>query len=218
MASVASGHLNESSRELAAGYTEMLGAEPAGEVLERLLEYLSLLIRWNRAYNLSAVRDPQEMVRRHLLDSLSVLPWLTAVSLLDAGTGAGLPGVPLAIARPELEVTLLDSSGKKIRFLRHVKRELGLSNIHPLQQRLESAVPEREVGCIISRAFSDLAQYAAAARHLLRADSSLLAMKGKYPADELSRLPAWIRVDRVEKLSVPGLHEQRHLVMMSLTA
>jgi len=196
----------------------MLGTEPAEEVLEHLLAYLHLLIRWNRAYNLSAVRDPDQMVRRHLLDSLSVLPWLTSASVLDAGTGAGLPGVPLAIACPGIEVTLLDSSGKKIRFLRHVKRELGLSNIHPLQQRLESAEPELEAGCIISRAYSGLSRYSADARHLLRADSSLLAMKGKYPADELGRLPAWIHVDRVEKLSVPGLHEQRHLVMMSLTA
>jgi 16S rRNA (guanine527-N7)-methyltransferase len=206
------------SAELAAGCNEMLGERPAAEVRERLLVYLDLLAHWNQAYNLSAVRDPDQMVCRHLLDSLSVLPWLESGPLLDAGTGAGLPGVPLAIMRPGLEVTLLDSAGKKIRFLRHVKRELGLGNIHPLQQHLESARPDTEVTCIISRAFSDLSKYAAAARHLLKPDSKLLAMKGRCPNEEIARLPGWIRVDRVEKLSVPGLHEQRHLVMMSLTA
>jgi len=196
----------------------MLGEEPTPEQRRRLLRYLDLLMRWNQAYNLSAVRDPDEMVRRHLLDSLSVLPWLDEEPLLDAGSGAGLPGVPLAIMRPGVEVTLLDSAGKKIRFLGHVKRELGLSNILLLQQRLESAVPETEVACIISRAYSDLPKFATDARHLLGPDTRLLAMKGRFPAVEIARLPGWIQVDRVEKLSVPGLHEQRHLVMMSLTA
>jgi 16S rRNA (guanine527-N7)-methyltransferase len=196
----------------------MLGVEPAAEVRERLLQYLDLLERWNQAYNLTAVRDPQQMISRHLLDSLSVLPWLESLSLLDAGTGAGLPGVPLAIMRPEFEVTLLDSAGKKIRFLGHVKRALGLANVHILQQRLESAELNAAVSCIISRAFASLPKYAAAARHLLQPDTRLLAMKGRCPDEEIADLPAWIHVDRVEKLSVPGLHEQRHLVMMSLTA
>jgi len=196
----------------------MLGVEPAAEVQKRLLEYLDLLARWNQSYNLTAVRDPQQMISRHLLDSLSVLPWLESTSLLDAGTGAGLPGVPLAIMQPELEVTLLDSAGKKIRFLRHVKRALGLTNVHILQQRLETAELNGAVSCIISRAFAGLPRYATAARHLLKADTRLLAMKGRYPDEEIAGLPAWIHVDRVEKLSVPGLHEQRHLVIMSLTA
>jgi 16S rRNA (guanine527-N7)-methyltransferase len=166
------------------------------------------------------------MVSRHLLDSLSVLPWLDAARpthLLDAGTGAGLPGVPLAIMRPGMQVTLLDSAGKKIRFLRHVKRELALDNISPVQERLEvyspadfPSVPPGFPSVIISRAFSELAQFAAAARHLLGPDTKLLAMKGRRPDAEMARLPAWIRVDRVEKLSPPGLHEERHLVIMSL--
>jgi len=201
-----------------AGCRILLGQEPAAGVCENLLRYLDLLAQWNKAYNLSAVRDPNEMVARHLLDSLSVLPWLDSPSLLDAGTGAGLPGVPLAIVRPELEVTLLDSAGKKIRFLRHVRRELGLTNMIPLQSRLESHTPLEPVPCVISRAFSSLGQYAAAARHLLGPDSRLLAMKGRYPDEEIACLPGWVHVDRVEKLCVPGLHEQRHLVMMSLSA
>jgi len=174
------------------------------------------------------VRDPAGMVSRHLLDSLSVLPWIetaTPAHLIDAGTGAGLPGVPLAIIRPGMHVTLLDSAGKKIRFLRHVKRELGLDNISPVQERLEEfspadfpSAPTGFPSTIISRAFSELAQFAVAARHLLGPDTKLLAMKGRRPDAEIARLPAWIRVDRTEKLSPPGLHEERHLVIMSLTA
>lgn len=201
---------------LLAGCHTLLGEEPGAEACDRLLAYLDLLTHWNQAYNLTAVRHQREMVARHVLDSLSVLPWLHAESLLDAGTGAGLPGVPLAIMRPGLEVTLLDSAGKKIRFLRQVRRELGLANIYPLQQRLEHYAPQVKMAWVISRAFSSLAQYAAGARHLLGPESKLLAMKGRYPAEEIAALPGWIRLDRVEKLSVPGLHEQRHLVMMSL--
>jgi len=209
------------AEELLAGYRVMLGEELAAESCKLLLAYLDLLVHWNRSYNLTAVRDPAGMVSRHLLDSLSVLPWLetaTPAQLLDAGTGAGLPGVPLAIMRPGMHVTLLDSAGKKIRFLRHVKRELGLDNISPVQERLEEFSPAGFPSTIISRAFSELAQFAVAARHLLGPDTKLLAMKGRRPDAEIARLPAWIRVDRTEKLSPPGLHEERHLVIMSLTA
>jgi len=216
------------AEELLAGCRVMLGEELAMVRCTQLLAYLDLLLHWNRSYNLTAVRDPAQMVSRHLLDSLSVLPWLEAempAHLLDAGTGAGLPGVPLAIMRPAMQVALLDSAGKKIRFLRHVKRELGLDNIFPVQARLEkfspaefSSTPPDFPSVIISRAFSELAQFAAAARHLLGPDTKLLAMKGRSPDTEITRLPAWIRVDRVEKLSPPGLHEERHLVIMSLTA
>ena len=208
-----------SAEELLAGYRALLGEELAADRCELLLAYLDLLLHWNRTYNLTAVRDPAQMVSRHLLDSLSVLPWLAAetpIHLLDAGTGAGLPGIPLAITRPGMHVTLLDSAGKKIRFLRHVKRELGLDNVSPVQQRLELFSPPELPSVIVSRAFSELAQFAVAARHLLGPETKLLAMKGRYPDTEMAQLPAWIRVDRVEKLSPPGLHEERHLVMMSL--
>ncbi len=219
---------SDRAEELLAGYRAMLGEELVAERCAFLLAYLDLLVHWNRSYNLTAVRDPAQMVSRHLLDSLSVLPWLeaqTPTHLVDAGTGAGLPGVPLAIMRPGMQVTLLDSAGKKIRFLRHVKRELGLDNIIPVQDRLEEfslpdfpSAPTGFPSTIISRAFSELAQFAGAARHLLGPDTKLLAMKGRRPDAEITRLPAWIRVDRVEKLSPPGLHEERHLVIMSLTA
>ena len=187
----------------------------AADCQAHLLHYLDLLQRWNRSYNLTAIRDPREMVTRHLLDSLSVLPWIESGRLLDAGTGAGLPGVPLAICRPQLELTLLDSAGKKIRFLNHVRRELGLSNAMPVQQRLEQFVTEQGAQQVISRAFSSLADFVAAARHL--GAVRLLAMKGKYPREEIAGLPTWVEVESVEKLAVPGLQEDRHLVIMSGT-
>ena len=203
---------------LSSGCRTMLGAELPETSRDQMLAYLDLLSHWNRAYNLTAVRDPVEMVSRHLLDSLSVLPWLAGETLLDAGTGAGLPGVPLAIMQPRLQVTLLDSAGKKIRFLRHVKRELGLGNIHAVQARLENYSPDTPFAAVISRAFSGLAQFAAAARHLCAPGTRLLAMKGRKPDEEIARLPAWVEVERVQELFPPGLHEQRHLVIMTLTA
>jgi len=156
------------------------------------------------------------MVTRHLLDSLSVAPWIKGRRLLDAGTGAGLPGIPLAITKPDLDVTLLDSSGKKIRFLNHVRRELGLDNITTVQERLELYCVETRYDAIISRAFTNLASFARAARRLAAAPSRLLAMKGRFPQGELDELPEWIRIDSIEKLDVPGLQEDRHLVIMSV--
>ena len=190
-----------------------LNADPV--LTQKLLDYLALLGRWNRTYNLTAVRDPAEMITRHLLDSLSVLPWVPGQRLLDAGTGAGLPGVPLALARPDLDVTLLDSSGKKVRFLSHVRRELGLQNAHPVQARLEDYDPSNGFDAIISRALAGLASFAGAVRHLA-GTARLLAMKGRYPASELDELPDWVSVRAVEKLDVPGLQEDRHLVIMSV--
>jgi 16S rRNA (guanine527-N7)-methyltransferase len=180
-----------------------------------LLRYIDLLVRWNRAYNLTAVREPGQMVTRHLLDSLAILPWVGSGPLLDAGTGAGLPGVPLAIARPGLAVTALDSAGKKIRFLNQLRRELGLDNLRPVQARLETFRPERPLDTIVSRAFARLADFAQAARHLA-GGARLLAMKGRHPAEELDELPDWVAVVSVERLEVPGLQEARHLVIMSV--
>ena len=201
---------------LHSGLQELTGAGPDPHQESLLLAYLALLQRWNRAYNLTAVKDPDEMVVRHVLDSLSVLPWIRGERLLDAGTGAGLPGIPLAIVRPGLEAILLDSAGKKIRFLNHVQRELGLKKIVPVQARLESFVPPSPPDMIISRAFTDLAAFARAARHLAAAPSRILAMKGRYPESELGELPDWVTVESVEKLMVPGLQEDRHLVIMTI--
>jgi 16S rRNA (guanine527-N7)-methyltransferase len=200
------------------GLVALEGRQPEPEKEEALLSFLALLEHWNRSYNLTAVKAPRQMVTRHLLDSLAVLPWIPGGRLLDAGTGAGLPGIPVAIMNPDLEVTLLDSSGKKIRFLNHVRRELVLENVTPVQQRLESFHARGSYDTIISRAFSDLASFARAARHIMDASSRLLAMKGKFPENELKGLPEWIRTESVEKLAVPGLLEERHLVIMSVIA
>ena len=203
------------AKALESGLAQLPGAALDAGQCAQLLDFLELLQRWNRTYNLTAVRDPVEMVSRHVLDSLSVLPWISGSRLLDAGSGAGLPGVPLAIARPELEVVLLDSAGKKIRFLNHVVRNLQLPNARPVQSRLEDYGVGTGFDIIISRAFSSLGEFARAARHLAGA-ARLLAMKGRYPAAELDDLPGWVQVQSVEKLEVPGLQEDRHLVIMSV--
>ena len=209
---------SQSPAELLQWGSESLLSRPLSPAeLEKLLAYLRLLQQWNSAYNLTAIREPVEMVTRHLLDSLSILPWVQHGPVLDAGTGAGLPGVPLAILRPELEFTLLDSAGKKIRFLRQLRRELQLDNIQPLQARLEEHQPAQSYRTIISRAFASLRDFAGASRQLMTPETRLLAMKGRYPEDEIADLPGWLRVDSVEELAVPGLQEQRHLVIMSLS-
>lgn len=200
------------------GLAQFGGLQATASQSAALLRYIELLERWNRTYNLTAVRKPSDMVPRHILDSLSVLPWVGEGRLLDAGTGAGLPGIPLAIMRPGLSLTLLDSAGKKIRFIHHVKRELELTNVEPVQARLEVFAQPRGFNVIISRAFTSLAGFAIAARHLCSHETRLLAMKGRRPDEELADLPAWLNVESVEKLSVPGLQENRHLVIMSVIA
>ncbi len=204
------------AEKLSAGLCEMFPEAVDPDQITQLLAYMELLLRWNRAYNLTAIREPQQMVTRHLLDSLSVLPWIGQGPLLDAGSGAGLPGVPVAIMRPDLYISLLDSSGKKVRFLRQVERQLKLANIHPVQARLETWDTEELPRIIISRAFSELGVFAQACRHLMSGETRLLAMKGKYPGTELKSLPDWLQVDSIEKLAVPGLQQDRHLVIMSL--
>lgn len=200
---------------LRGGLSKLPLPEASPGQVDDLVAYLFLLERWNRTYNLTSVKEPESMVTRHLLDSLAVAPWIRG-SLLDAGSGAGLPGIPLAILLPETAITLLDSSGKKVRFLNHVRRELGLRNVTPVQHRLESFCPARHLDDVISRAFADLASFARAARRLAAPPTRLLAMKGRYPSEELRALPGWVCVQSVEKLSVPGLQENRHLVIMSV--
>lgn len=178
-----------------------------------LLGYLGLLARWNRAYNLTAVRDPAQMVSRHLLDSLSILPWVSGESLVDVGTGPGLPGLPLAIARPELRVALLDANGKKVRFLRQVVMELGLQNVDIIQSRAEDFQPPQGFDLITSRAFAALPDMIECSRHLLAPGGKWLAMKSVSCTAELEALPAGIAY-RVEPLSVPGEAAGRLLVIL----
>ncbi len=194
-----------------------LGLEVSAETIDGLLTYMVQLKEWSGTYNLVAPRERDFLLARHILDSLSIAPWLQPGSLLDVGTGAGLPGLPLAIIKPEMEVTLLDSAGKKIRFIRHVGRTLKLANIQPLQQRVEEFSEGKAFANITSRAFASLKAFVEAVRPCLDETTRLLAMKGAYPEKELEELPGWINVTSIEKLTVPYLHAERHLVMMSVS-
>jgi len=184
------------------------------DLAQPLLAYRDLLVRWNRVYNLSAVRDPAEMIPRHLLDSLVVRPWLPAGTLLDVGTGPGLPGIPLALADPDRSVTVLDSSSKKTRFLQQVCLELGLSNVQVVHDRLENHVPQTRYGGVICRAFSNATAFWRGVVHLLQPGSPALAMKGRQQPAEL----AGLKDDGVschwQTLDVPGLDAERHLLIM----
>lgn len=179
----------------------------------QLLAYLQLLEKWNRHYNLTAVRDPEQMVPRHLLDSLSLLPFLAGPRVLDIGTGAGLPGIPLALARPELSFTLLDSNVKKTTFVRQAVHELGIGNIEVLHTRSEKFTPAEKFNTITARAFSSLAEIVAVAAHLCAPGGRILAMKGVFPEEELAAVGANYRIE-VKALTVPGLDAARHLVIL----
>jgi 16S rRNA (guanine527-N7)-methyltransferase len=181
----------------------------------RLEQHLQLIAKWNRVHNLTAVRETEQMVVLHLLDSLSVLPHLeSARGILDVGTGPGLPGIPIAIARPDARVTLLDSSHKKCAFLQQAKTELTLANVEVICDRVENWRPAERFDAVVSRAFSDLADFVAQAQHLVRPGGQLIAMKGVYPFDEIARVPATHRVARVLELHVPTLDAKRHLVFV----
>ena len=185
---------------------------------DRLDALIGLLARWNRTFNLTAIREPARMVTHHVLDSLALLTAATlarGARVLDVGCGAGLPGLPLAIARPDLAVTLLDSNGKKVAFVRQAIGELGLDNATAVAARVEAFTPPERFDAIVSRAFSDLASFAAAGRRLLAADGRLLAMKGTLPVDELACLPPGIGVVATPAIAVPGLEGARHLVIMN---
>lgn len=182
----------------------------------QLLDYLRLIDKWNQVHNLTAVRDPEQMVGLHLLDSLSLLPHLgTPQSLVDVGSGAGLPGVALAISRPVLPVTVLDSSHKKTAFLDQAKAELGLANLEVACSRVEQWRPGRQFSVVVSRAFAELADFVSLAGHLVEPGGRLLAMKGLFPYEEIARLPKTHRVDQVLRLRVPGVDAERHLVFLS---
>ncbi len=179
--------------------------------IDKLLQYLALLHKWNQAYNLTAIRDLNSMVTLHLLDSLAILPWVHGHRILDVGTGAGLPGVPLALANPSLHVVLLDSNGKKIRFLQEVKRALALDNIEMIQTRVESYRPPSNFDTVTSRAFSDLQHMLDCTSHLIAPDGIWLAMKGRQSEAELAGIN---RAHRIESYTVPGIGGERCCVIV----
>lgn len=194
-----------------------LELDVSSDVIGKLLLYMDLLKEWSGTYNLVAPRERDFLLTRHLLDSLSIAAWLQPGSLLDVGTGAGLPGLPLAIIEPDREVTLLDSAGKKIRFIRHVGRTLSLENIHPMHQRIDELAVTGAYANITSRAFASLSEFVRMVRVCADQSTLLLAMKGVYPEQELEELPDWVNVQSVEPLTVPYLHAERHVVLMSIS-
>jgi 16S rRNA (guanine527-N7)-methyltransferase len=192
-----------------------MGLESLAPSRATFARHLELIAKWNRVHNLTAVRETEQMVVLHLLDSLSVLPYVeSARTILDVGSGPGLPGIPLAIARPEVQVTLLDSSHKKCSFLQQAKTELALANIEIVCDRVEQWRPQRPFDAVISRAFSELADFVAQAQHLVAPGGKLIAMKGVYPFDEIGRVPATHRVTQVLEMHVPRLDAKRHLVFV----
>ncbi|MCO1334886.1 16S rRNA (guanine(527)-N(7))-methyltransferase RsmG [Microbulbifer sp. OS29] len=181
---------------------------------DQLLQYLELFARWNSAYNLSAIRDPAQMLERHIIDSLSVVNLCGEGALIDVGSGGGLPGIPLAIMCPDRAITLLDSNGKKARFLFQVASTLPLPNVQIVNERVESFVPTQPFAGVVSRAFASVVDMINGSEHMLAADGHFYAMKGKLPEDELSALPKGIKVEQVHRLSVPNCDGERHLIQL----
>ena len=183
---------------------------------EKLLAYVALLSKWNKTYSLTAIREPDRMVAHHLLDSLAPLPHLPSepCRVLDVGSGFGTPGIPLAIARPDWQFVLLDSNHKKSTFLKQALLELELPNVSVVTERVEKYTTETPFGIITSRAFSDLGEFVRLTAHLLAGDGQWAALKGVYPFEEISQLPVSVRVAGVDRLVVPGVEAERHLVRL----
>lgn len=204
-----------SDSQLAAGLNA-LGLDLPGAAQAKLLAYRDLLLKWNRTYNLTALRDPEQAISHHLLDSLAILPWVREGSLLDVGSGGGLPGIPLAIAKPGLQVTLVDAVQKKATFLQQAAIELELPNVRAHHARVENL--PGQYGQITSRAFSDLAEFVHLTRHLLAPGGRWLAMKGVHPDDEMGALPKDIEIEAIAPLTIPGLDAERHLIILKAGA
>lgn len=199
--------------DLAAGIAALEVEVPAA-AQRRMLDYLGLVAKWNKTYNLTAVREPARMLTHHLLDSLAVLPHLRGPRILDVGTGPGLPGIPLALARPDWRFTLLDSNHKKTTFLRQAAIELKLDNVEVVCERVESWAAAQPFNTVVSRAFSELSEFVARAGRLCAKDGVVIAMKGVYPHDELAQLPQNFRLRGVVPLKVPGLGAERHAALL----
>lgn len=191
-----------------------LGLDLPVRARETLIDYVALLAKWNRTYNLTAIREPSAVVSNHLLDSLAALPFIKAAKVLDVGSGAGLPGLVVAIARPEVSVTLLDANNKKAAFLQQAVANLALPNARVVCTRVETWRPGEFFPAIVSRAFAALKDFIAGTKELLAPGGRFYAMKGQYPADEIAQLPRGFRVVDVVSLEVPGLAARRHLVIV----
>lgn len=205
--------MSSSRDELQHGLTT-LGLTASLEQIDQLLAYVDLLDKWNRVYNLTAVRESERMLSYHVLDSLAALPHITARRVLDVGSGGGMPGILFAILRPDWQLTLLDANHKKTTFLKQAVIELGLSQVEVVCDRVEAYQPADKFDVITSRAFAELNEFICLTRHLLTTDGYWAALKGVYPYEEIAQLPADIRVQAVEALQVPNLEAERHLVKL----
>ncbi len=183
-------------------------------VQEILVEYLQLLAKWNRAYNLTAVRDPKQMVTRHILDSLSIVKHVKGDFILDIGSGAGLPGIPLALCLPDYDFTLLDSNGKKTRFMTQAVKDLGIDNVSVIKSRVEDYEPDVLFDTVVARAFSSIINLVRESVHLCKPKGQILSMKGTYPVAELDELPRANEMVEVLRLDVPGVSAERHLAIV----
>jgi 16S rRNA (guanine527-N7)-methyltransferase len=200
---------------------DVLGVAIDGRAHDQLLAYLALLEKWNRTHNLTAIRERGPMITHHLLDSLAVLPHLPSragLRVADVGSGGGLPGIPLAIARPDWQVTLIDSNHKKTSFLTQAAIELHLANVEVAAARVEDVSPPRPYDVVISRAYSTLGTFVRQTRQLLAPEGVWVAMKGGLPRDEMAALPADVGVAATTALQIPGLVGERHLVTMKAAA
>ena len=191
-----------------------LSLDLSDHVQHQLIDFLHLLVKWNRAYNLTAVRQPEQMVTRHLLDSLVIGPYIQGPRILDVGTGAGLPGIPLALAYPNCQFTLLDSSGKKIRFVTQAVAELGLVNVDVVQSRVEAYQPASRFDTVTARAYSSIEELVKQTAHLLADGGQYLIMKGAYPVAEVEAMPAGYHLEAIHQLQVPRLDAERHLLVV----
>ncbi|MEX2130194.1 MAG: 16S rRNA (guanine(527)-N(7))-methyltransferase RsmG [Pseudohongiellaceae bacterium] len=203
--------MSDLTAQLESGIQE-LGLDASPQQQSKLLQYLELLLKWNKAFNLTAINNPAEIITRHLLDSLSLAPLLHGETILDVGSGAGLPGIPLAIVFPHKQFVLLDSNGKKTRFLFQAKLELGLENVEVENNRIEHYQTQRQIDIVTCRAFSSLAEAVKLTGPLLSEKCCLLAMKGADPGPEISKIPAGFSLIHMSKIRVPGLDTTRHIL------
>ena len=203
----------DNRQKLQSGLKEM-GLDLSGEQQDKLLAYVEMLKKWNKTYNLTALRDESQIISHHLLDSLTLPPYLEgAQTMLDVGSGGGQPGIPAAVCRPDLQITLLDANTKKTSFLQQAAIELELKNVRVVSDRVE-AVQGLQADVITSRAFAELADFVNWTAHLLQDGGCWAAMKGVYPAAEIDRLPDSVCVERVDKIRVPQLNAERHMVIL----
>ena len=208
-------NLRQQLDDILASGLEALNLHLSEDQKTKLVEFVLLIDKWNKAYNLTSVRDPKQMMIKHILDSLAIGPYLPTPSsqrIIDVGTGPGLPGMPLAIAFPEISFTLLDSLGKRVRFMTQCVHTLKLTNVVPVQSRVEEHHPEQPYDIVLSRAFASLKDMLHWCQHLVDSEGQFLALKGQFPEDELKEVSDHYRVIKTESLTVPNLVGERHLV------